>query len=147
MGSPATEPGRIEVNELPHPKTIGRTFALATKELTVEAFAAPTRTTLREAAGAWLAAAEQGLVRTRSGERYKPSALRSYRAALNGRVLPRLGALRLSAVTRHQIQELVDHLVAEGLSATLSAIRSCRCGRSFAAPVHARSWRRTRRLA
>ena len=81
-------------------------------------FAVPTRTTLREAAEAWLAAAEAGVVRTRSGDRYKPSALRSYRASLDARVVPRLGALRLSAVTRPQIQELVDRLVAEGLSAS-----------------------------
>jgi formylglycine-generating enzyme required for sulfatase activity len=38
MGSPASEPGRIELNELPHPKKIGRTFAMATKEVTVEQF-------------------------------------------------------------------------------------------------------------
>ena len=81
-------------------------------------FAVPTRTTLREAAEAWLAAAEAGVVRTRSGDRYKPSALRAYRASLDARVLPELGALRLSALTRPQIQELVDRLVAEGLSAS-----------------------------
>ena len=81
-------------------------------------FAVPTRTTLRQAAEAWLAAAEAGVVRTRSGDRYKPSALRSYRASLDARVLPRLGGLRLSAVTRPQIQELADRLVAEGLAAS-----------------------------
>ena len=81
-------------------------------------FAVPTRTTLRAAAEAWLAAAEAGVVRTRSGDRYKPSALRAYRASLQARVVPELGALRLSALTRPQIQELVDRLVAEGLSAS-----------------------------
>ena len=39
---------------------------------------APTRTTLAEAAAEWLSAAQAGVVRTRSGEAYKPSALRSY---------------------------------------------------------------------
>jgi integrase len=81
-------------------------------------FAVPTRTTLREVAEAWLAGAGAGVVRTRSGDRYKPSALRAYRASLDARVLPQLGALRLSAVTRPQVQELVDRLVAEGLSAS-----------------------------
>ncbi len=35
LGSPLSEPGRIEVNEPPHRKRIGRTFAIATKEVTV----------------------------------------------------------------------------------------------------------------
>jgi hypothetical protein len=39
------------------------------------------RLTLREAAVAWLAAAEAGVVRTRAGERYKPAAARAYRQA------------------------------------------------------------------
>jgi integrase len=77
---------------------------------------APTRITLAEAAEAWLAAARVGLVRTRSGERYKPSALRSYERALATSVLPRLGRLRLSAVTRNDVQDLVDGLVAAGLA-------------------------------
>jgi hypothetical protein len=38
---------------------------------------APTRTTLSKAADAWLAAAGAGIVRTRSGETYKPSARRA----------------------------------------------------------------------
>jgi integrase len=77
---------------------------------------APTRTTLREAAEQWLSLAEAGVVRTRSGDPYKPSALRSYRGALTTRVLPALGHLRLSSITRNSVQDLVDRLVAEGLS-------------------------------
>jgi formylglycine-generating enzyme required for sulfatase activity len=38
LGSPKTEPGRVEVNEPPHRKRIGRTFAIVTKEVTVEQF-------------------------------------------------------------------------------------------------------------
>jgi hypothetical protein len=38
---------------------------------------APSPTTLNEAALEWLEAAQAGVVRTRSGDRYKPSALRS----------------------------------------------------------------------
>ncbi len=43
---------------------------------------APTRTTLAEAADDWLCAARAGIARTRSGDPYKPSALRSYEEAL-----------------------------------------------------------------
>ena|SRR5215218_299208 len=82
------------------------------------AIATPTRVSLTDAAEEWLAAAEAGVVRTRSGERYKPSALRSYRNSLELRVLPALGQLRLSAVGRGAVQELVDRLLAEGLAAS-----------------------------
>src|SRR5215212_10148788 len=77
---------------------------------------APTRTTLEEAAEDWLAAANAGLARTRSGDPYKPSALRSYEEALQTKVLPELGKLRLSSVDRVAVQDLVDRLVAEGLA-------------------------------
>ena len=76
----------------------------------------PTRTTLSEAAEQWLCAAKQGLIRTRSGDPYKPSALRSYEGALQTKLLPALGQRRLSSVTRNSLQELVERLVAEGLA-------------------------------
>jgi integrase len=69
---------------------------------------------LAEAATQWLAAANAGVIRTRSGDQYKPSALRSYQQSLNTHVLPKLGRLRLSAVSRVTIQDLVDDLVASG---------------------------------
>ena len=37
MGSPPTEPDRIAANELPHRRIIPRRFAIAAKEVTVEA--------------------------------------------------------------------------------------------------------------
>ena len=77
---------------------------------------APTRTTLEEAADDWLAAAQAGIARTRSGDPYKPSALRSYEEALRTKVLPELGNLRLSSVDRVAIQDLVDRLTAKGLA-------------------------------
>ncbi len=79
---------------------------------------APTRVTLAEAAEAWLAAAEAGVIRTRSGDPYKPSALRGYEQALRLRVLPELGRLRLSAVTARAVQDLIDTWVASGLGAS-----------------------------
>ena len=75
---------------------------------------APTKTTLSEAAAAWLAAAERGIVRTRSGDLYKPSALRAYRYALAKHLLPGLGHLRLSSLRRADIQDLIDTLIASG---------------------------------
>ena len=65
---------------------------------------APVKVTVRETAEEWLEAAERGVVRTRSGDRYKPSALRSYRQVLKRTILPELGHLRLSALTRGRLQ-------------------------------------------
>ena len=61
----------------------------------------------------WLDLAQRGVVRNRSGDPYKPSALRSYEASLRA-LLPELGHLRLSAVTRNQLQDIADRLVANG---------------------------------
>ena len=74
--------------------------------------------TLREYAEDWLKRAEAGEIRTRSGYAYKPSALRGYRQALDDRVLPDLGAVKLAAVRSADIQDLADRLVAGGLSAS-----------------------------
>jgi integrase len=78
-------------------------------------FRAPTSTTLRQAADAWLAGARDGSVRTRSGDAYKPSAIRSYEGSLRKRVLPELGAAKLSDIGRVDLQDFADGLVAEGL--------------------------------
>jgi integrase len=76
----------------------------------------PSKTTLTEAAEEWLTAAEAGLVRTRSGDAYKPSAVRAYRQALNHRVLPSLGSRRITAISHTMLQDLADQLSARGLS-------------------------------
>jgi integrase len=54
------------------------------------------------------------VVRTRGGDPYKPSALRSYEQGLRTHVLPRLGRERLTAISRTVIQDLVDEMVASG---------------------------------
>jgi integrase len=77
---------------------------------------APAPTTVREAAEAWLKGARDGRITNRSGDRYKPSAVRGYEASLRLRVLPALGDVRLSDIRRVDLQELVDVLRAEGLS-------------------------------
>ena len=79
---------------------------------------APTATTVREAAEAFMARAKDGSIPTASGGRYKPATLRGYRVGLDKRVLPALGHKRLSDVRRADVQELADRLTAEGLSAS-----------------------------
>jgi integrase len=71
---------------------------------------------LAAAAEEWLEAAQVGVVRTRSGDRYKPSALRSYRQVLHARVLPQLGRHKLSAITSRTLQDLVDQRARDGLA-------------------------------
>ena len=68
---------------------------------------------LDQAADAWLIAAKSGVVRTRSGSPFKPAALRSYEDSLRRFVLPRLGRTRLSELSRNQIQDVVDEMVAK----------------------------------
>ena len=53
----------------------------ASKDLRDGKLRAPTPETLREAGDAWLEGAKAGAIRTRSGDTYKPSALRGYEAA------------------------------------------------------------------
>ena len=77
---------------------------------------APQPTTVREAGEAWLAGAKEGTIRTRSGHRYKPSALLRYEMALRQQVFPELGARRLSDLQRLDLQDLADRLLAEGLA-------------------------------
>jgi integrase len=57
------------------------------------------------------------VARNRSGEAYKPSALRGYEQNLRKRVLPVLGHERLREVTLPQLQLLVDRLAADGHAA------------------------------
>jgi integrase len=82
---------------------------------------APTAQTLREATAAWQEGAQSGLVRTRSGDLYKPGALRAYERAMRLRVLPELGARRLSEITRLDLQDLVDGMLAQDMNAATIA--------------------------
>jgi integrase len=72
-------------------------------------------TTLREAAETWLEGVKAGTIRNRSGHTYKPSAIRGYEAALRNRVLPDLGAMKLSEIRRVDIQDLADRMLAQSL--------------------------------
>jgi len=57
-------------------------------------------TTLAEAAEAWVAGAQSGSIRNRSGDVYKPSAVRGYEQALRLRVVPELGSAKLGDIRR-----------------------------------------------
>jgi integrase len=67
--------------------------------------------TLDDAVDQWLDALRAGHVRNRSGDPYKPSAIRGYEYCLRHRVLPHLGHLRLEEIRPKDVQALVDRLV------------------------------------
>ena len=76
---------------------------------------APTQTTLREAAEAWLEGAKDGAIRLRNGDPFKPSTLHGYEQVLVSRVLPVLGAAKLSEIGRADLQDFAERMLAEGL--------------------------------
>ena len=57
-----------------------------------------------------------GLILTRSGEGYKPSAVRSYEAILRRHVNPELADRKLGTLRRADIQDFVEHLRGKGLA-------------------------------
>ena len=73
-------------------------------------------TTIGEAWRDWHAGARKGSVTNRSGDPYKPSALRSYEQAMRLRVLPTFERTRLADLRRPDVQEFVNGLVAEGIN-------------------------------
>jgi integrase len=74
--------------------------------------------TVRQVAEQWLEDARTGLVRNRSGDVYKPKAIRSYDGSLRLHVFPTLEARKFSQVRRVDVQNLVDNLHKDGLSAS-----------------------------
>ena len=74
--------------------------------------------TFRAAAEAWVAGAAAGAIRNRSGDVYKPSVVRSYESALRLRVLPELGARRVTDIERADLQALIDRMVVDGHGAS-----------------------------
>jgi len=76
------------------------------------------KVTVRQTAERWLEDARAGIVTNRSGDPYKPSAIRAYDQALRLRVLDEIGDMRFADVRRGDLQRLVDQLVANGLSAS-----------------------------
>jgi integrase len=89
----------------------------------------PTQITVRDAFKSFLDGARSGAVRNRSGDHYKPSAIRGYADAFRLRIEAQLGARRLSEVRHRDVQDLVDSWIAEGLSpasidSALTALRA-----------------------
>ena len=83
---------------------------------------AGTARTLVDAAEAFVSGIASGAIRTRAGERYKPSVVREYERSLRLHVLPTLGGVKLSKLQRRDVQRLVDELLAS--SADPSTIRN-----------------------
>lgn len=70
--------------------------------------------TVEQVASEWLTGAREGVIRNRSGDRYKPSAIRGYERNLRLRVVPAIGRVKFSAVRRVDLQDLIDRLHARG---------------------------------
>jgi integrase len=70
--------------------------------------------TLAAYAEQWMVDGRAGVVRNRSGDPFKPSAIRTYDAHLRLHVLPALGHLRIREVTTRDVQNFIDRLVREG---------------------------------
>jgi integrase len=73
--------------------------------------------------------AGSGAIRTRSGDRFKPGALRIYEQAFRLRLNPMIGAHRLSEITRLDMQRLVavwqnENLSPSGIRNTINAVRT-----------------------
>jgi integrase len=75
---------------------------------------AGTSQTLRASAEAFVDGIASGAVRTKAGDRYKPSVVREYERSLRLHVLPTLGGAKLSKVQRRDVQRLADELLASG---------------------------------
>lgn len=58
---------------------------------------------------------ESGSIRNRSGDRFKPSAVRGYRRELRGRVLHAFGPARLNELSLPDLQRWADTLAAEAI--------------------------------
>jgi integrase len=90
----------------------------AKRSLDLGTLRAPGQRTIREAGEAWLAGAERGEIRSRSGRPFKPSSLRGYRQAFIDRVVPAVGHFKVSALTTSDLQKVVDDWQAEGHAAS-----------------------------
>ena len=70
--------------------------------------------TLYAAAEAFVDGMASGAIRTRAGDRYKPSVVREYERSLRLHVLPTLGGAKLAKVQRRDVQGLADEMLAAG---------------------------------
>lgn len=85
--------------------------------------------TLKTVCETWLTDARSGAVRTRSGDVYKPGAIRAYELALRRRVWPDYGHEPIEDIGRSDLQALVDRLGGDGsapstIQTAVTALRS-----------------------
>jgi hypothetical protein len=85
--------------------------------------------TIAVAAQRFLADARRGEARTRSGDRYKPSAVRGYEQGFRLRLVPAVGASRLADLRTADLQRLVRRWQADGVNPstirnTMNALRA-----------------------
>jgi integrase len=76
----------------------------------------PSKRTIAQALDALVAGMQDGSVLDRSGRRYRPATIRSYRQAGMTYLTPALGHLRLGEVQRGDVQRMVDKLHSSGMS-------------------------------
>lgn len=94
--------------------------------------------TVRQVAEQWLADAERGIVTNRSGDRYKPSAIRAYRQSLRLRILDDLGDRPFAEITRGDLQRLSSSR--QGSRPRRCSARCCRCARCTSARSRSTNW-------
>jgi integrase len=81
----------------------------------------PTAKTIAEAAEVLIAGAHDGTILDRGGKPYKPSTARGYEQLLRSYVVPALGGWKLTQIQRRDVQDFVDDLRKQGLSASTIA--------------------------
>jgi len=96
-------------------------------------FGTPSAISVGEAAAEWLERADAGLIRTRSGDPYKPAALRAYRHALDCRILPRFGDKRLNAISPNMLTLSRRDCLSPSLTSRIGRCRAVRQGRPSSA--------------
>ena len=94
------------------------------------------KTTMREACDAWIADARKGIVRTKSGDPFKPGTIRAYDQALRLRVYPTLADVSFYRVRRVNLQDLVEQLVADGVAPATINTTVGALGAIYARAVH-----------
>jgi|SRR5947209_6932059 len=110
--------GRREIRTFPTKAAAEGWVLDARQAVKAGSFTRPTSSTLRAAGDDLVAGMKTGSIRNRSGDPYKPSAVRSYERALRLRAYPTLGDRRLVEVRRRDIQDLIETMLGAGASAS-----------------------------
>ena len=115
--STTRQAGRFGARSGPRPQPVhGRIDSLAARRR--GEFRAPGCQSIREAGKTLIEGMESGSVRTRSGELYKPSAIRSYETCLRVHIYPDLGGAAVGDIRRRDVQALADRMLSGGANAS-----------------------------